>query len=59
MCVFYMPWECCEGYNFLSIWVINWIECLQGWMIYWHRTLQEGKKNKEIEKQEWRFKEAQ
>ncbi len=49
MCVFYIPWMCCGGYNFFLMCVINWIRCMGGWMICWHTSFTMGKKkNKEI-----------
>jgi hypothetical protein len=37
MFIFYIPWICCNDYNFFSMHVINWIKCMGGWMPCCHR----------------------
>jgi hypothetical protein len=45
MCAFYISWIC-WGYNFLSICVINWIKCMDGWMTCCHKIFTKKKKKK-------------
>jgi len=55
MCIFYMLWICCKGYNFLSKCIINWIKYSGDEWLVAIKALQEGKrksKNAEIKKEE-------
>jgi len=46
MCVFYIPWICCGGYNFLLMCVISWIKYMGWGMTCWHISItRRGKKN--------------
>ncbi len=54
MCVFYIPWIYCGGYNFLLMCVISWIKSMGSWMICWHISITRRKTNKIDEKK--RFK---
>jgi hypothetical protein len=45
MCVFYMLWICCKGYNFLSMCDINWIKYSGDEWLVAIKALQEGKRN--------------
>jgi hypothetical protein len=42
--VFIYIWGiCCKGCQFLSMYVINWIKCIRGWMTCYHiEILQKG-----------------
>jgi hypothetical protein len=52
MCALYIPWICCKGCNFLSMCVINWINCMGGWMTCCHKILIEKNKVKKVAKME-------
>jgi hypothetical protein len=44
MCVFYMLWICCKGYNFLSMCNINWVKYSGDEWLVAIKASQEGKR---------------
>ncbi len=57
MCVYYIPWICCGGYNFLLMCVINWIKCMGGSITCWHTNFTRRKqKQKNQQKKEEDFR---
>jgi hypothetical protein len=43
LCI-YIPWIICRGNNLPSMWVINWIKCMGGWITCSHKSFRKGEK---------------